>query len=257
MFFRFTTALLVTTLLSVLSTNARAIVSMEGVHTSKPQQGFSGDLELSVSNSSGNTEKEEYTLGSRLQWHQGEITDFLLLSADYAKSGGVKSSDHAFAHLRHIQQFQPRTAWEAFLQMEKDQFARLEYRGLVGGGLRFTLFQKENRGAIFFGLGAYHSEERIDKSYADAGTESLWRGNSYLLLQYQINPDAALMSTSYYQPASGNPDDYRLLEQAALKVKLTERLSLQISYDLRFDSDPPLGVEKRDATFKTSFAVAF
>lgn len=249
--------LLVTLPLVFLCHNAFAIVSMEGVHTSKPKEGFSGNVELSVSNSSGNTEKEEYSLGSRLQWHQGASTDFLLLSADYAKSAGIKSSDKAFAHLRHIQQFYPTLAWEAYLQIEKDQFARLEYRGLVGGGLRFTLYEVENSGSIFFGLGAYHSEERIDNSYADAGTETLWRGNNYLLLKYQLNPDTALMSTTYYQPASGNPDDYRMLEQAALKVKLTELLSLVVSYNLRFDSDPPLGVEKRDATFKTSFSLEF
>lgn len=257
MFYRFTTVLIATTLFLALNNNAYAIVSMEGVHTSKPKEGFSGNVELSVSNSSGNTEKEEYSLGSRLQWHQGEMTDFLLLSADYAKSAGVKSSDNAFAHLRHIQQFRPTLAWEAYLQVEKEQFARLEYRGLAGAGLRFTLYEVENSGSIFFGLGTYYSEERIDKNYADAGTETLWRGNSYLLLKYQLNPDTALMSTTYYQPASGNPDDYRLLEQAALKVKLTDLLSLVVSYDLRFDSDPPLGVEKRDSTFRTSFSLDF
>ncbi len=250
------TQLIVSTFL-LLCGNAHAIVSMQGVHTSKPKDGFSGNVDISISNSSGNTEKEEYSLGSRLQWHRGEMTDVLLLSADYAKSGGIKSSDNGFMHLRHIQQYHPMVAWEAYLQVEKDQFARLEYRGLGGGGLRFTFYDAENTGSIFFGLGAYYSEERIDDSYADAGTETLWRGNSYLLLKYQINPDAALMSTTYYQPASGNPDDYRLLEQAALKMKLTDLLSLVVSYNLRFDNDPPLGVEKRDSTFKTSFSLEF
>lgn len=240
-----------------LCSNAHAIVSMADIHSNKPKEGFSGHVDLSISNTTGNTEKEEYSIGAKLQWHQGEMTDYLLLSGDYAKSAGVKSSDSAFAHLRHIQQFRPTIAWEAYLQVEKDQFARLEYRGLAGAGLRFTLLERENQGAIYLGLGAYHSEERIDNSYADAGTETLWRGNSYLLLKYQVSPDAALVSTTYYQPASGNPDDYRLLEQAGLKVKLTDRLALLISYNLSFDSAPPLGVEKRDSTFKTSFSFEF
>jgi len=257
MMYRFKPVLLVTAFFLAISSNAQAIVSMEGLHTSKPPEGFSGKVELSVSNTSGNTEKEEYSLGTRLQWQHGKMTDFLLLSADYGKTAGIKTSDKAFVHLRHIQQFHPVVAWEAYLQAEKDQFARLEYRGLAGGGLRFNLFERENLAAIYLGLGAYYSEERIDDTYADAGTETLWRGNSYLLLKYQLNPNTALMSTTYYQPASGNPDDYRLLEQAALKVKLTDLLSLVVSYDLRFDSAPPLGVEKRDSTFKTTFALEF
>lgn len=239
------------------ATSATAIVSMEGLHTSKPKEGFSGNVELSLSNTSGNTEKEEYSLGSRLQWHQGKVTDYLLLSAHYGESSGVKNTDNAFIHLRHIQQFQPRTAWEAFMQAEQNEFARLEYRGLAGGGLRFTLYEKENRGAVFFGIGTYYSEERIDDTYPDAGTETLWRGNTYLLLKYQATPNTVLASTTYYQPSTEGADDYRLLEQAALKVKLTDMLSLVVSAEYSFDSEPPQGVEKRDVTYKTAFSLGF
>ena len=185
------------------------------------------------------------------------MTDYLLLSGSYGKSNGVKSSDKSFVHLRHIQQFHPTTAWEAYLQAEKDQFARLEYRGLAGGGLRFNLYQQENRGAIYLGLGAYYSEERIDDAYADAGTERLWRGSSYLLLKYQATPNTVLMSTTYYQPAMGDSADYRALEQAAMKVKLNDQLSLVLSADYRYDSQPPIGVEKENSTVKTSFSLEF
>lgn len=239
------------------TSSASAIVSMEGLHTSKPKEGFSGNVELSLSNTSGNTEKEEYSLGSRIQWHQGKMTDYLLLSGNYGKSAGVKNTDNSFAHLRHIQQFRPTTAWEVYLQAERNEFARLIYRGLAGGGLRFTLYEKENLGAAFFGLGGYYSEEKIDESYADAGTENLWRGSSYLLLKYQASPSTVLASTTYYQPSVEGADDYRLLEQAALKVKLNDILSLIVSADYRFDSEPPIGVEKRDVTYKTSFSVEF
>lgn len=237
--------------------SAHAIVSMENLHTRKPKEGFSGNVELSLSNTSGNTEKEEYSLGSRIQWHQGEMTDYLLLSGNYGKSAGVKNTDNSFAHLRHIQQFRPTTAWEAYLQAERDEFARLIYRGLAGGGLRFTLYEQENLGAAYLGLGGYYSEERIDETYADAGTETLWRGSSYLLLKYQATPNTVLASTTYYQPSVEGADDYRLLEQAALKVKLTDILSLIVSADYRFDSAPPIGVEKRDVTYKTTFSLEF
>lgn len=238
-------------------TAANAIVSMEGLHTSKPEEGFSGAIELSLSNTSGNTEKEEYSLGSRLQWHKGEMTDYLLLSGSYGESNGVKNTDKSFAHLRHIQQFRPTLAWEAYLQAEQNEFARLEFRSLAGGGLRFTLYEQENKGAAYLGLGGYYSEERIDDSYADAGTETLWRGSSYLLLKYQATPNTVLASTTYYQPSTEGADDYRLLEQAALKVKLTDMLSLIVSADYSFDSDPPIGVEKRDTTYNTSFSLEF
>ena len=249
---------LYTCLLTLLASNtAYAIVSMEGLHTGTPKEGFSGNIELTLSYTSGNTEKEDYALGSRLQWHQDKITDYLLLRGAYGESGGVKSTENSFIHGRHIYQFRPRLAIEGYLQGEQDTFARLEFRGLAGGGARYTLYQQENIGVVFLGLGAYYSQERIDDSFPDGGTESLWRASSYLILKYQATPNTALLSSTYYQPALEGAADTRVLEQAAMKVKLNESLSMIVSADYRYDSEPPTGVENEDTTFTTSLSYEF
>lgn len=241
----------------VFSQTANAIVSMESLHTGSPKEGFSGKVELSLSSTSGNTDKKDYALGSRLQWHKDKITDYLLLSGDYGESGGVKTTENSFLHARHIYQFWPRLAAEGYIQAEQDTFARLEFRGLVGAGGRYTLYQRDSRGMIYLGLGAYYSEERIDDSYPDGGTDKLWRGSTYLILKYQATKNTTLVSSSYYQPAFDGADDYRMLEQAAMKVKLNDILSLVISADYRYDSQPPIGVEKRDVTYTTAFSLEF
>lgn len=239
------------------STSAHAIVNMEGLHTGAPREGMSGSVELSLSNTSGNTEKEDYALGARLQWHRDRITNYLLVRSAYGESGGVKSTENSFVHARHIDQFQPRLALEGYLQGEQDTFARLEFRGLAGGGIRYTLYQQEQVGIAYFGLGAYYSQERIDNTLPDGGTESLWRASSYLILKYQATPNTALVSSTYYQPAFEGAADSRILEQAAMKVKLNASLSLIVSVDYRYDSEPPVGVEKEDTTFTTSFSYEF
>ncbi len=245
-------------LLTLLANNsAYGIVSMEGLHTGTTKEGFSGNIELTLSNTSGNTEKQDYALGSRLQWHQDKITGYLLLRGAYGESGGVKSTENSFVHARHIYQFRPRLAIEGYLQGEQDTFARLEFRGLAGGGARYTLYQQENVGLVFLGLGAYFSQEQIDDSYPDGGTESLWRASSYLILKYQASPNTALLSSTYYQPALEGAADTRVLEQAAMKVKLNESLSMIVSADYRYDSEPPTGVEKEDTTFTTSLSYEF
>lgn len=239
------------------SSNAHAIVSMEGLHTGSPKEGFSGNVELSLSNTSGNTDKEDYALGARLQWHKDKITNYLLLRGAYGESAGVKSTENSFFHARHIYQLQPRLAAEGYIQSEQDTFARLENRSLAGGGARFTLFQKEERGVVFLGLGAYYSRERIDDNFPDGGTVDLWRASTYLILKYQATPNTALVSSTYYQPSFEGADDYRLLEQAAMKVKLNDSLSLIVSADYRLDSEPPVEVEKEDVTYTTSFSYEF
>jgi putative salt-induced outer membrane protein YdiY len=239
------------------SQTSHAIVNMEDLHTGEPKEGFSGNVELSLSNTSGNTEKEDYALGSRLQWHQGKITDYLLLRGAYGESAGVKTTENSFLHARHIYQYRPRLAAEAYVQGEQDTFARLEFRGLVGAGGRFTLYQRESRGIVYLGLGAYYSQERIDDVYPDGGTDNLWRGSSYLILKYQATENTALVSSTYYQPAFEGAKDFRMLEQAAMKVKLNDTLSLVLSADFRYDSEPPVGVEKRDVTYTTAFSLEF
>lgn len=245
-------------LIALLATGtAHAIVSMEELHTGSPKKGFSSNAELSLSMSSGNTDKEDYNLGARLQWHKNIITNYLLLSGAYGKSAGIKSTDNRFVHARHIYQYRPQLAAEGYLQAEQDTFARLTYRGLTGGGARYTLYQKEDIGVVYLGLGAYYSVERIDDNFIDGGTDSLWQASSYLILKYQATPNTALVSSTYYQPSLEGAIDYHLLEQAAMKVNLNERFSLIISIDHRYDSQPPVGVESGDTTYTTSFSAEF
>jgi len=230
---------------------------MESLHTGTPKEGFSGKVELALSSTSGNTEKKDYARGSRLQWHKEKITDYLLLRGAYGESAGVKTTEKSFLHARHIYQYWPRLAAEGYVQAEQDTFARLEFRGLVGAGGRYTLYQRDDHGVVYLGLGAYYSKERIDDNYPDGGTDKLWRGSTYLILKYQATANTTLVSSSYYQPAFEGADDYRMLEQATMKVKLNDMLSLVFSADYSFDSQPPIGVEKRDITYTTSFSLEF
>ncbi len=243
--------------LLLYSQHGHAVVSMESLHTRTPQEGFSGTAELAASGNSGNTDSKEYSFGTRLQWHRDVHTSILLADIAYGESNDEKSKDKGFAHARHIYQHTPFLAAEGFLQGSYDRFARLDQRTLAGGGARLTLLRKENTGAIYLGLGAFYETETIDDDYPDSGTDALWRANSYLVLKYQLSPTASLLSTTYYQPAFESSNDYRLTEQAAMKVDINDRLSLVLSVNFSRDNEPPLGVEKDDTSYKTAIAINF
>jgi putative salt-induced outer membrane protein YdiY len=242
---------------TLFTTTAQAIVNMEDLHTGEPKEGFSGQVELSFNRSSGNSEVQEYSLGSRLQHHHNAITNYLLLSGSYGESSGVRNTEKGFLHGRHMRALTPTVTAEAYAQTEYDKFARLEFRGLLGGGARLTLLPRAEKGEAYLGLGAYYSEERIDETYADGGSETLWRANSYLVLKYQASDNTTLVSTTYYQPALDDGSDYRLMEQAALKVKMSDMLSLVVAVDYRRDSRPPIGVESEDVSYTTSLSLEF
>jgi putative salt-induced outer membrane protein YdiY len=239
--------------------NTSAIVNMEEMRVGPPKAGFSGHLDLSINGETGNTEKQQAGLGSRLQWQHGNTTDFIVLSYDYAESGNVRDTNKSFAHGRHVVQYRPRRAWEAFAQIEENEFARLSFRGLLGAGLRFTLAEKDERLGFYLGTGAFWSRETLDEKpgLTDHGSENFGRANLYLVYKHKLNSQLRLVSTTYYQPRLDNGGDYRALEQAGLAVKLTDDLNLKLTLDIAHDSRPPQSIDKTDTSYHTSLSYEF
>ncbi len=238
--------------LTLISSNAFAIVNVENVRVQKKEDGFSGQLELDASLQSGNTNNTRIGIGSRLQWIRGYITDFMVLNSDYGESSGTRDINKAFLHGRHVVQRNDKWAWELFGQVEQDEFRRLSFRGLGGIGLRNTLTESDKT-AMYLGLGGFYSTERLD----DNTTDNLLRANIYFVIKHALNQNTRFISTTYYQPATSELGDFRALEQAALSVAISEKLNLKVSLDVAHDSKPPVGVKETDISFRTGIEYRF
>lgn len=246
-------------LLTTLSFNSAAIVNVENMRVGPDKPGISGNIDLSFSGKRGNSDKDEYGLDGRIQRNKGAVTNFVVVSYDYGEAGNIKNSDKSFIHARHVEKIEPDIAWEAFVQAEENEFARLSFRGLVGGGLRFTIAEEEDRIGLYAGVGAFYSRETLEarSGLTDHGSDNFGRANLYISYKHKINAQLSVLSTTYYQPRLGDTADARALEQAALAVKMTEKLSLKVSLNISHDSRPPQSVEKTDTAFKTSLSYHF
>lgn len=246
--------------LLLLTSPAAAIVNTEDTRVKEPEAGFSGQFSLAVAGQSGNTEKSSTSLGGRLQWHYRPLTDFIVINHDSGKTGGVRDTNRSFVHARHIHELTPKLAWETFGQAEENEFTRLSFRGLLGGGVRREAFRSDDGKLVSTaGLGGFISREELDPlaGTTDAGVDTLVRGNFYFVVKYQLNETVRLASTTYYQPATSDFRDYRALEQATLHVNLTRRLDLKISLDVAHDNRPPQLIEKTDTTYRTGIEFQF
>ncbi len=250
---------LLTTLMVGWGTVAHAIVNIEALNTGEPLPGYSGTVDVSANGQSGNTDKLAINAGARLQWHGGAITNFAIFRYNYGESGGMQDTNKLFSHARHIHQVTDVTAYEGFIQAERNTFARLSFRGLIGGGARFTLVETPHIKKVHLGLGGFFSRETLEKraGLTDAGSDNTWRVNTYLNYVQQLNGSVRVLSTTYYQPAVDDFGDFRLLEDAALSVKMTDSLSLNVSLDLAHDSQPPQDVKKTDTTYSTGIEYSF
>ena len=232
---------------------ALAIINAEDLDLSINEEGLAGKLGLSINGNAGNSAKINGEASGRLLWRHGAHTEMLVGSYAYGKSRGVRDTNNAFAHFRH--RYAVNEIWdlEAFAQAQQNEFARLKLRTLLGGGLRWST-QTEGWQA-HIGLGSFYERESLRWSSAPA--TRLWRGNVYLALHYAINAHVRLQNTVYYQPAWKQTADFRLLDDAALSVTLSDGLDLRLSLAVAHDSRPPATIKSTDISYKTGLVYAF
>lgn len=245
-------------LLFLGSRPALAIVNVEDMAIAEPEAGVSGQVDASVNGASGNSNNVQFQGGARMQWQHGPHTDIGMASYAFGKSQGKSNANRGFAHLRHRLRLTKQWGVEGFVQAQKDEFARLLFRGLVGGGLRWRMNDAE-RMALYIGAGAMYERERYK---AQAGTTdplsaNMVRGNLYMVFKYSLNEQARFLSTTYYQPRLSEFADFRLLEDAALKVKLFDPIDLKLSLQVQHDSRPPQSVKKTNLIYASGIEYDF
>lgn len=250
---------LVSLVLYFSSTSSHAIVNMDGLHFGADQRlGLSGDVELRFRGTSGNTDTTATSLETQVNWVKEHFINLVLLGYKYGKANGVQNVDNAFAHYRHVHNINQSLDWEVFAQLEQNQFTRLSYRGLLGGGLRFSVWQTSAHSG-FLGAGAFYSEEKIEYrvGLTDDGTYTQTRGNFYLLSRYKASPTINWSNAIYYQPRLNEVSDFRALLQSKLDFKINDSLSLRVALDIAHDSRPSQSIEKTDTSYTTGLKWSF
>ncbi|MDQ6963380.1 MAG: DUF481 domain-containing protein [Mariprofundales bacterium] len=238
--------------LLLFSAPADAIVNIEDSALAHPNTPLSATLDLAVNGTAGNSNKIGSSADLGIQWHHNPHQLLLWLGYYYGRSQQKRNANRGFAHLRYRHHFTPRYAVESFTQWQKDEFARLNRRILLGGGVRIT------EGDQHVGIGAFHEREVLQPSGAERNnlTHTTWRASLYLALQHRFT-HATVSDTLYYQPAMRHlSNDYRLLNEAALRVEINKNISLKLSLESRQDSRPPTGVKQLDLRYTTSFSYA-
>ncbi|MDT8377054.1 MAG: DUF481 domain-containing protein [Mariprofundaceae bacterium] len=233
---------------------ALAIVNAEDLDLSIEEDGFAGKAGVSVSGSSGNTDKINGEGSLHLLWKHGDHTNIFSGSYGYGKSRGSRDTNKAFAHLRHRYALDHIWAVEAFVQAQQDEFAQLRLRTLYGGGLRYS--REMPNYAVYLGLGSFYEQERL-RAAANTPDARLWRGNSYLAWHFAVNDRIRLQNTVYYQPAWSDTADFRVLDDAAISIALSNRLDLKLSLEVAHDSLPPAGIRQTDISYKTGLELRF
>lgn len=237
---------------------ASAIVNMDALHFDNQKNSFSADLDLTISGSSGNSDQNKTALNGQFTWIAEKSINLAVLGYQYGKSNNIKSVNKAFIHYRYIHQLSDVMDLELFTQLEKDEFTRLSYRGLVGSGLRFSVQSTSNHRA-FIGTGLFYSKEKIEfvSGLTDDGIEEFTRANLYFLSKFKVNPTLSFSNVIYYQPRLSRFSDYRALLESKFDFKINNNLSFRLSVDISHDSEPSQTIESTDISYMSGLKFNF
>jgi len=237
---------------------AVAQVNIEKLMSKKKQDGFSGSVRFDLEIRSGNVDIQEVGFANRID-HSGKAWDALfLLEGGIGWEGGDRFSNEGLVHLRQIYKANERLWPELFVQADYNKKRRLDFRGLVGGGLRLQLVQRD-RMLLWWGSSYMLEHEEVDVQAGDPHPDkvTVHRWSNYISAKSQFNERVQGTWTGYLQPRLNRFEDIRILTEARLGVELSRDLTLETSFRLRYDNEPPQGIESVDYLLKNGLAFRF
>ncbi len=223
--------------LYLLSPLTFAISNIENERPNLPEEGISGSLSIGLNGKTGNQKERSNEGGAKIIYRTNNEIFITLIEYEYGTKQNLKISDNSFIHTRWVHLLNNNWAAEVFAQREENELDNLTSRALAGGGGRYLIAQEKDVYSLAVGLGSlYEIEKQNLVSYQE--TNKLWRANVYYTYKHQLNDSVNVVNTTYLQPSLHDTEDYRVLFDTGLNVKLTNSLRLTLNYRLSYDSEP-------------------
>jgi len=240
-----------------LTSSAYGIKAINVLEIGEKSNDIYGSFELSFNSSKGNSEREKYSMSTSFQRFYS--TNIWFLSANYTFQQSkleyenyVKTDNKSYLHIRNIREISKITNWEYFGQIEHNEFQKLAFRGLLGGGLRFKPFLDHK---IYCGIGSIALRE----IYLDLESESdtIFRINLYLNMKYNLTEKTDLSYVVYYQPEIVEFSNFDIIQSLKLENRITENFSFVIKVSYDYDSTPIDSIGKYDFEQTTALKYKF
>jgi putative salt-induced outer membrane protein YdiY len=222
------------------------------------EPGISGNISISYSSKSGNTEQDESDVGGKLKYDSNRsYLAFIQGTYEKTKSSDIKTEDEALLHSRYLHKLNSDTLYgEGFIQYYENVFQGIDHRVLAGGNVRWRFFHNTDLGKLFLGVGIFDEELNYTDDFPEED-KSMTRFNSYLAYTLQLTEKTEFSLIGYFQPAYDTANDYYTSLNAELTVHVISDLHIRLLYELEYDSRPPEGIEKTDTEITTSLVWKF
>lgn len=230
------------------ATNAAATASAD--LDFPPGKGWSGEIELGGSRSTGNTETEELAAGVSVAYDGSRWHHELGVNFDYSRDNGQVSSQRLVLDYQPRYDFTPRFFGFGFLEYRNDRFSGFSYELTESLGVGYQLFTGDPvTWRVQAGPALRLSEEDVT---GDVSTEFGFLAQSDIV--WSISESAALSNETTLVFARGRST---LTNLTALTMRIIGAVQGRLSFEMRNDSDPAPGTEATDTVTRASLVYGF
>lgn len=198
-----------------------------------------------------NTQKISITdLEAHLQYKTSRDKGLWLILGNYSflKAGNSKLISNGFFHLRYNYKINDWVRWEVFGQFQNNSITQIDSRLLAGTGPRFKIVK--NKFLRLYAATLLMFENEKERTTPVIEHNDL-RNSSYVSFTWTPRDNLELISTTFIQPLLKKLSDYRILNQATLRVKATKHFSLSVKWNYLHDRFPAGTAPRTTYTFAT------
>ncbi len=226
---------------------------LTGIHSASAvdrEEGLSGKVNVGGSLATGNTDTTHLDAEMRARFKAGRLEDNYRLLFEFADANGTATAQRILGSIESRFDVRDSLFVFGFLQYDDDQFSGYKYEieGAIGAGYK-VIDQSNMRFLVQAGTGYRFSEISVLGINED---EFVIRGSAEF--EYDISEATSLSNVSIVTWDSSRT---KLENTIAVTSELFADLSSRMSFNVRYNSDPPALTRKTDTLSKISLVYGF
>jgi hypothetical protein len=170
----------------------------------------------------------------------------------FIKAGAKDFVNSGYQHLRYNYKLLNWLTWEAFIQAQYNRILLLDRRYLAGTGPRFKLLKTKNVRAYTAVLYMYEYQSQNNDSLESYNN----RISSYITIGMSFKK-VEFATTTFYQPNLNNFNDYRIANDSAFEIIITNHFNFKVGFNLLYDTKQPIGIPDLTYILKNGLTYKF
>lgn len=180
---------------------------------------------------------------------------------NYITNNGNAFVSAGYSHFRIHLLRKNRLSYETFAQYQYDRPRGLNYRRLIGGGIRYSL-HKSKAVNITLGNGFFLEQEGWQSPVQEIPVQNVvfLKSNNYFSIRYNVNENLRFNSIIYYQvghDSGANLFRQRLSGEANINVRISKKISMKTTFTSTYENHPIIPIQKFLYTLLNGIEVNF